>query len=173
MLYRQTVVPSQTNCIAYTECPESCLSFIAATIYASRHLLTVLRETPTKCAIRFMLMPQPCIVFIWNSAPSRRCPLFCLPLGRPRCTFCALFHNQVKNRHNHKKASAQARKIAAYNQVVFLYVRKKLAKLAFVRRECSADCLFNPGIHLKRILFAEPQNLEPLILNCLSVLTRM
>lgn len=129
----------------------------------------MLRETPTKCAIRFMLMPQRCIVFIWNSAPSRRCPLFFLPLGRPRCTFCALFHNQVKNRHNHKKASAQTRKLAAYNQVVLPDVRKKPAKLAFVRRERSADCLLNPGIHLKRILFAEPQNLEPLVFHRLSV----
>ena len=32
--------------------------------HAFRHLLIVLRETPTKCAIRFMLMPQQCIVFI-------------------------------------------------------------------------------------------------------------
>lgn len=61
----------------------------------------------------------------------------------------ALFHNQVKNRHNHKKASAQTRKLAAYNQVVLPDVRKKPAKLAFVRRERSADCLLNPGIHLK------------------------
>ena len=81
----------------------------------------------------------------------------------------AFFHNQVKNRHNHKKASAKARKLAAYNQVVLPDVRKKPAKLAFVRRERSADCLLNPGIHLKRILFAEPQNLEPLVFHRLSV----
>lgn len=55
------------------------------------------------------------------------------------------------------------------NQVVLPDVRKKPAKLAFVRRERSADCLFNPGIHLKRILFAEAQNLEPLVFHCLSV----
>lgn len=81
----------------------------------------------------------------------------------------ALFHNQVQNRHNHKKTSAQTRKFAAYNQVVFANVRKKPAQLAFVRRERSADCLLNPGSHLKRILFTEPQNLEPLVFHRLSV----
>ena len=78
-------------------------------------------------------------------------------------------NNQVQNRHNHKKTSAQTRKFAAYNQVVFANVRKKPAQLAFVRRERSADCLLNPGSHLKRILFAEPQNLEPLVFHRLSV----
>lgn len=55
------------------------------------------------------------------------------------------------------------------NQVVFANVRKKPAQLAFVRRERSADCLLNPGSHLKRILFTEPQNLEPLVFHCLFV----
>lgn len=55
------------------------------------------------------------------------------------------------------------------NQVVLPDVRKKPAQLAFVRCERSADCLLNPGIHLKRILFAEPQNLEPLVFHRLSV----
>lgn len=81
----------------------------------------------------------------------------------------AFFHNQVQNRHNHKKASAKARKLAAYNQVVLSDVRKKSAKLAFVRRECSADCLLNPCPDFKRIFFAEPQNLEPLVFHRLSV----
>ncbi len=81
----------------------------------------------------------------------------------------AFFHNHVQNRHNHKKASAQTRKLAAYNQVVLADVRKKPAQLAFVRRERSADCLLNPGPDFKRILFAEPQNLEPLIFHRLSV----
>lgn len=55
------------------------------------------------------------------------------------------------------------------NQVVFANVRKKPAQLAFVRRDRSADCLLNPGSHLKRILFAEPQNLEPLVFHRLYV----
>ena len=48
-------------------------------------------------------------------------------------------------------------------------MRKKSAQLAFVRRKRSADCLLNPGSHLKRIFFAEAQNLEPLIFHRLFV----
>lgn len=80
-----------------------------------------------------------------------------------------LGHTDVKDFHNHEKASPKPGKLCADYEVILFDPFEEFTKLPFVIIPCAADGFFNPTIDVEFILGAEVIDFKPLILHSLFV----